>query len=721
MDKKVDCDLLLQYLQSVPDLFFLMAADGTILDVQHEPDAQLYVDDGHQVGYNIRALLPVATAEVVMTAISESLASRNRIRIEYDLEMPYGVRHYEARFKPVPKKNEVTAVIRDITDINMAFMSLAKSERVYREIIEKSPFPVLIVRKSDGIIRYANRTASNSYRYMSKSVVGTPILNMYQRQEDRNILLQKLEKQGFVANHEIGMIDSDGNPFWSLVSASCVEYEGVPATMLAITDITRQKAIDDLVRKSEEKYRMLTEFNSDVVWVYNVTRDRITYMSPSVKRLRGYTPEEAMSQPFFESLSKSSIDSVRRGLLSNIDAVAKGGSDESVITEVQQTCKNGTYIWVEISTRLRRNDVSEIEMVGVSRNIDNRKKAEAEILYLSYNDQLTGLNNRRYFVENFERLNRPENLPITMVFSDVNGLKFTNDVFGHSAGDRLLIAFADILKKTIRRDDMLARVGGDEFIMILVNTDENRGRAWIAELESRISSANSHHGLLSVSLGMKTKTRVDEKFDEIYKFAEDMMYRQKAFDRQRFKSDLLYRVKHDLFASVPEEREHSDAVAKLCRLIGVAMGMNPIDVEELELAGALHDIGKIGIDPVLLNKTDELAARESDEIARHAEIGYRILETVEIFSGVGKAILHHHERIDGSGYPQHLKQNEIPIKARVIAIAEAFDAMTRTRPWHVARPFAEAVKEIKKNAGTQFDVDVVRAFMDVVLPRIAPR
>ncbi|MDP3129820.1 MAG: PAS domain S-box protein, partial [Bacillota bacterium] len=310
MDKKVDCDLLLQYLQSVPDLFFLVAADGTILDVQHEPDAQLYVDDGHQTGYSIRELLPMATAEVVMTAISESLAARNRIRIEYDLEMPYGVRHYECRIKPVPNKNEVTAVVRDITDINVAFLSLAKSERVYREIIEKSPFPVLIVRKSDAIIRYANRAASNSYRHHAKSIVGTPIINMYQRQEDRTILLQKLEKHGFVTNHEIGMIDSDGNPFSALVSASTIEYEGVPATMLAITDITRQKNGDDLARRSEEKYRMLTEFNSDVVWVYNVTRNRITYMSPSVHRLRGFTPEEAMNQSFFESLSSASVESV---------------------------------------------------------------------------------------------------------------------------------------------------------------------------------------------------------------------------------------------------------------------------------------------------------------------------------------------------------------------------------------------------------------------------
>jgi len=150
------------------------------------------------------------------------------------------------------------------------------------------------------------------------------------------------------------------------------------------------------------------------------------------------------------------------------------------------------------------------------------------------------------------------------------------------------------------------------------------------------------------------------------------------------------------------------------------MGMSPLDVEELELAGALHDIGKIGIDATLLSKPEGLSPDEREEVARHAEIGYRILDTVEIFSGVGKAIFHHHERIDGSGYPQGLKQNEIPIKARIIAVAEAFDAMTHVQPWRPARPVADAVRELKKNAGTQFDFDVVRAFVADVVPRLAP-
>ncbi|MFA5006209.1 MAG: HD domain-containing phosphohydrolase [Candidatus Izemoplasmatales bacterium] len=719
MEKKAEYALLQQYLYSVPDLYFIISVDGTVLDMRYEPGAPVY-DDQARVGTNIRSILPVATAEAIMNGVCECLASHKRTRVEYDLELPYGMRHYEARLNPIEGKEEVTAVIRDVSDIDATLLTLAKSERVYREMIEKAPMPVLIVRKSDGMIRYANRAAMTHYRFMSKRLIGTPLIHMYQRREDRINLLDKLEKQGFVSNYEIGLIDSDGNPFWSLVSASSIDFENVPATMLAINDITRQKNADDLVRKSEEKYRMLTEFNSDVVWVYNVTQDRITYTSPAVTRLRGYSSEEAMTQSFFETISPDDVESVRKTLFADIRSFRENGSDESVITEAKQLCKDGSTVWIEMSTRLRHNEIGEIEMVGVSRNIDNRKKAEAEILYLSYNDQLTGLNNRRYFVENYETFNRPENLPVTMVFADVNGLKFTNDVFGHAAGDRLLITFADILKRTIRSHDMLARVGGDEFIMILANTDENRGRAWIAELESRISATSSNHGLLSVSLGMKTKTRIDDKFDEIYKFAEDMMYRQKVFDRQRFKSDLLYRIKHDLFAAIPGERDHSDAVARLCRLTGTALGMSPLDVEELELAGALHDIGKIGIDSSLLTKPEGLLPVEREEIARHAEIGYRILDTVEIFSGVGKAILHHHERIDGTGYPQGLKQNEIPIKARIIAVAEAFDAMIRVQPWRAARPFADAVKELKKNAGTQFDFDVVRAFVADVVPRLAP-
>jgi len=721
MNDNVDCERLLQYIRSVPDLFMLVAENGEILDAQHEPDPDVFDDPRKTIGRNVRDILPAATAEVIMNGIAECLAAGKRIRTEYDLEMPYGIRHYECRCMPVPGKRQTTAVIRDITDINAAFLALAKAERIYRDLIEKAPFPVMIVRKSDGNVRYANRSAIARYGYLTKRVIGSSIAHMYQRPEDRLNLLAKLEQTGFVSNYEIGMVDGDGNPFWSLVSAATVDFEGGPSTMLAINDITRQKNADDLVRKSEEKYRMLTEFNSDVVWVYNITQDRLTYVSPAVQRLRGYTPEEAMSQPFFESLTPASADTMRKMMKEQLAAFQDGGASESVIIEVQQPCKSHALVWVEISSRFRRNENSDIEMVGVSRNIDNRKKAEAEILYLSYNDQLAGLHNRRYFVENYDLLNIAANLPITMVFADVNGLKFTNDVFGHAAGDRLLVSFADILKKTVRKNDILARVGGDEFIVLLTKTDEQRGRAWISELESRLSSVSSNHGLLSVSLGMKTKHEVEEKFDEIYKIAEDMMYRQKAFDRQRFKSDLLYRIKQDLFSAVPQERSHSDAVARLARMIGLTMGMSSIDVEELELAGALHDIGKIGIDLELLKKTEPLTAAERDEIGRHAEIGYRILETVEIFSGVGKAILHHHERIDGKGYPQHLRQNEIPIKSRILAVAEAFDAMTRAHPRSPAKTRAEAIKELKKNAGTQFDVDVVRAFVEDVLEDLVER
>jgi diguanylate cyclase (GGDEF)-like protein len=334
---------------------------------------------------------------------------------------------------------------------------------------------------------------------------------------------------------------------------------------------------------------------------------------------------------------------------------------------------------------------------------------------------LTGLHNRRYFVENYELLNRKENLPATMVFADVNGLKFTNDVFGHLAGDRLLVTFAELLKKTVRPQDLLARVGGDEFIVFLTNTDEKAGRSWIAELESRLTPASSDHILLSVSLGMKTKCHVEENFDEIYKSAEDMMYRQKAFDRQRFKSNLLYRIKKDLFSTLPEERIHSDAVARIARRIGQRMGMGQIDLEELELAGSLHDIGKIGVDASLLMKPEPLTPSERESVKRHAEIGYRILETAEIFSSVGNAILHHHERIDGKGYPLGLKMNEIPIKAKILAVAEAFDAMTRVHPWRPAMKSDEAIRELKRNAGTQFDIDVVRAFVEDAFEGIIER
>ena len=199
--------------------------------------------------------------------------------------------------------------------------------------------------------------------------------------------------------------------------------------------------------------------------------------------------------------------------------------------QVRQPCKDGSVIWVEFSMKYRLNKTGELEAIGVSRNIEERKRAEERIRFLSYHDQLTGLYNRRYYEEQLPAMDVPENYPLSLVMVDVNGLKLANDTQGHQVGDAMLTAVADMLQKMCKQHDLVARIGGDEYVLLMPNTRAD-------EVEQRISDVDTHlrnHSVgslrLSVSFGWATKDSTEKSLPEIFKEAEDMMYTRKRLER----------------------------------------------------------------------------------------------------------------------------------------------------------------------------------------------
>jgi PAS domain S-box-containing protein len=177
-----------------------------------------------------------------------------------------------------------------------------------------------------------------------------------------------------------------------------------------------------------------------MIWVFNYTNDKFTYVSPSVYQMLGYLPEEVLKMDLRELISEEFLQQSEEMLTQRIKIFLKSSDTASPHTmEIQNIHKNGQKVWVESSLKYRYNSKKEIEIVGVSRNIEERKHTEKKVLYLSYHDQLTGLYNRRFYEEELRRLDTDRNLPITLVLADVNGLKLTNDAFGHLAGDELLV------------------------------------------------------------------------------------------------------------------------------------------------------------------------------------------------------------------------------------------------------------------------------------------
>lgn len=346
-------------------------------------------------------------------------------------------------------------------------------------------------------------------------------------------------------------------------------------------------------------------------------------------------------------------------------------------------------------------------------DITERRKFEEELRYLSFNDPLTGLYNRRFFEAEMTRLDIKRNLPISIVMGDVNGLKLVNDTFGHGAGDELLTKVSNALRAGSRADDIIARYGGDEFIMILPKTTKQDANRLISRFKHLISIEKFSFANVSVSFGVETKTEESESMLDILKSTEDEMYQHKIYESSSMRSKTIDMIMTTLFEKNSREMLHSKRVSEICVIIAKKMRLNKEEIKKIRITGLMHDIGKIGINEKILNSSNILDDQEIMEIRKHCEIGSRILGASGEFSEISDVVLQHHERWDGKGYPRGLKGEAISLNARIVAIADTYDAMVSERAYRKAFSVEEAVAEIKRCAGTQFDPRVAKIFIDM--------
>jgi len=376
--------------------------------------------------------------------------------------------------------------------------------------------------------------------------------------------------------------------------------------------------------------------------------------------------------------------------------------------------KNGTSIPMYFrAVRLELDGRTYFTGIGI--DITDRKKKEDENYYLSYHDVLTGLYNRRFYEEEIKRLDTERNLPISIIMGDVNGLKLINDAFGHDKGDELLQKAAAAVKSACRTDDIVARWGGDEFVILLPRTNTNEAEEIVKRVKDLYSNKYVNAIGVSISFGWDTKNKADEDILKVLKSAEDYMYKHKIIENTGMRGNTINTIINALHEKNPREEQHSRRVSKICQNIGKAIGFSEIEVSSLKVIGLLHDIGKIAIEEGILNKPGKLTKQEQDEIKRHPDIGYRILSSSHEMLELADCILAHHERWDGTGYPKGLKGEAIPMVARIIALADSYDAMTSERPYRNALSEEEAIAEIRNNAGTQFDPEIARIFVEKVL------
>jgi len=441
----------------------------------------------------------------------------------------------------------------------------------------------------------------------------------------------------------------------------------------------------------------------------------IEFMNPIAEDLTGWTQAEAQGK-MFNDVFRIINEQTREYLNSPIEQVFK---DKEIVALADNTIlvsKDGREIPINDTSSPIRNPAGKvIGAVIVFRDYTKKSQEHKEIVYLSYHDQLTGLFNRRFFEEELSRLDTRRNYPFSIIFADVNGLKTINDAFGHGHGDELIKTIASIIKTESRADDIVARTGGDEFIILLPKTHTVDAQKTIRRYKEKIERHKIMNIGLSVSFGHAIKTDGTQSIFTVLKNAEDDMYQKKILYSSSKRNGVIKSIINMLHIKSPRENAHSSRVSILCESLGHAYDFSDDDIQELKIAGELHDIGKIAIDEVVLNKSEALTHTEYAQIQHHPETGFRLLGTSKEYFNIAEYVLAHHERWDGKGYPKGLKGDKIPFKARMIAIADSYDAMTSIRPYNKAMSTEEAVEEIKKCAGKQFDPEVAIVFVREVL------
>lgn len=646
--------------------------------------------------------------EKIKKRVEEDYASGDPGRMSWE-DVPVsregqGTTYISASNIPVPGKDMVISTVRDVTRRKLAADALRAGEKRFRDIAEAAGEYLWELDEKNRYI-FASPRMTEVFGRPMEDILGRVPFDFMPGEEARRVkeIFDRLSagRKPFKALECMFALPS-GEVKWESVSGVPVfckngKFKGYRGTAL---DITERKKAEEGNRVLLERIQVILSATNTGINIIDPEYNMV-YIDPGWQKTYGDYRGRKCYEYFMG----------KGGVCPSCKAAEALETGKAAVSQ-RMLPKEGARC-VQTTSYPFRDESNGPLIAQVNTDITELKKTEKRISYLNTHDALTGLWNRSFAEKEMRRLDVRESIPISVMVFDVNGLRLVNDSYGRSAGDALLMEAARTLKKFARRKGITARWGADEFIIIKPKTLRGDARKILSRIRDAAGAVSLGPVPLSLSSGFAVKKNVGEKISAVLKEAESLLDKNKLQEGKSVRSSMINTLLSTLEAISDETGEHARRLKEIALQLGRSMKLPQAELDRLSLLVTLHDIGKIAVPEAVLTKKDRLTVKEWEVIKKHSDTGYRIASATKEFAHIAEEILKYHERWDGGGYPTGSRGEDIPVLSRIGAIVDAFDAMTNDRPYRKAMSVRDALSELKKCAGTQFDPELVDMFISL--------
>ncbi|MDR3591792.1 MAG: diguanylate cyclase [Negativicutes bacterium] len=593
-----------------------------------------------------------------------------------------------------------------ISDRKQALAELQASEARYKAVIDDQT-EVICRFVPGGKLTFGNLAFCRYFGIKPADIIFQNMVKILSRKTYQNMksVLKALtpEKPVVMGTDCVKMFD--GKEHWLQWTGRAIfdSHRKLREYQMVGRDITELKSIEEALRESEEKNSALLSAIPDTI--LRIDRQGICV------DLR--TKNEPVLNLSPDSIGKNITaflpPDVAVLLRGHLGRLYKEGTGQIFQFKIRQGDKVSHQ---EARLLLAGSD----EALVILRDVTERTELEQQLQYLSIHDSLTGLYNRAYFEEEMRRLESSRYDPVGIVICDVDGLKIINDNLGHGRGDQLLKAASSVILQAFRDSDAVARIGGDEFAVLLPNASRPMLEGACRRLRRIVACYNADKPeiYLSISVGAAVRSDETQPLGEVFQQADEAMYGDKLLRSKPVRSAIAQSLREYLERRTIYSKEHSDRVKALMRAFADSLRFGQERYPDLELFSEYHDIGKVALPENILANNGIIDSEQYILIKRHCEVGYRIAMATPELTHIADWILKHHEWWSGSGYPLGIKGSAIPLESRMMAIADAFESMTGGRNFRAPKSQEAALAELRLCSGTQFDPELVEVFSTLI-------